>query len=201
METSSSAGSSRAAGRPRSRTSTPLRPRAAARTQCPVFMCNSRIVMVAICALCVTYGLLSSGSAASTDRNGRLVREALAPNRVRSGDLWPVALHRHKAGGNAGSGAMAILAFDGQGRLCYKKRMTATLSVRLPAEDKQRLFDAAARQGRSANDLVREAIRREVGATRGSSVSPLTEFFGSVDSAPPAPTNAAVRRSMRRGRK
>ena len=96
---------------------------------------------------------------------------------------------------------MAILAFDGQGRLCYKKRVTATLSVRLPADDKRRLFDAAARQGRSANDLVREAIRREVGATRGSSVSPLTEFFGSVDSAPPAPTNAAVRRAMRRGRK
>ena len=33
VETSSSAGSSRAAGRPRSRTSTPLRPRAAVRTQ------------------------------------------------------------------------------------------------------------------------------------------------------------------------
>ena len=84
--------------------------------------------------------------------------------------------------------------------MCYKNIMTATLSVRLPADDKRRLFDAAARQGRSANDLVREAIRREVGATRGTSVSPLTEFFGSVDSAPPAPTNAAVRRSMRRGR-
>ncbi len=94
-----------------------------------------------------------------------------------------------------------LLAFDGPWRLCYKHRMTATLSVRLPADDKRRLFDAAARQGRSANDLVREAIRREVGATRNSAVSPLAEFFGSVDSAPPAPTNAAVRRSMRRGRK
>ena len=95
----------------------------------------------------------------------------------------------------------ATLAFDRAGHLCYKKTMTATLSVRLPADDKRRLFDAAARQGRSANDLVREAIRREVGATRSSAVSPLAEFFGSVDSAPPAPTNAAVRRSMRRGRK
>ena len=81
---------------------------------------------------------------------------------------------------------------------CYKNGI---LPVRLPADDKRRLFDAAARQGRSANDLVREAIRREVGATRNSAVSPLAAFFGSVDSAPPAPTNAAVRRSMRRGRK
>ena len=95
----------------------------------------------------------------------------------------------------------SLPAFDGLGRLCYKKFMTATLSVRLPVDDKRRLFDAAARQGRSANDLVREAIRREVGAEQSSSASPLAEFFGSVDSAPPAPTNAAVRRAMRRGRK
>jgi len=97
-------------------------------------------------------------------------------------------------------GAMAIHAFDEQGRLCYKIIMTATLSVRLPADDKQRLFDAAARQGRSANELVRDAIRREVGTAHGADSSPLAEFFGSVDSAPPPPTNAAVRRVMRRQR-
>ena len=79
--------------------------------------------------------------------------------------------------------------------------MTATLSVRLPADDKRRLFDAAARQGRSANELVRDAIRREVGGTEASGVSPLVEFFGSVDSAPPPPTNEAVRRAMRRKRR
>jgi len=95
---------------------------------------------------------------------------------------------------------VATRAFDRSRQLCYKDIMTATLSVRLPADDKRRLFDAAARQGRSANDLVREAIRREVGATRGASVSPLTEFFGSVDSAPQPPTNEAVRRAMRRQR-
>jgi hypothetical protein len=50
---SSSTGTNRAAGRPRSRTSTPRRPRAAARTHCPVFMCSSRIVIVATSAQCV----------------------------------------------------------------------------------------------------------------------------------------------------
>ena len=56
----SSAGTRRAAGRPRSRTSRPRFPRAAARTHCPVFMCNSRIVMVVICAHCVTLCLVST---------------------------------------------------------------------------------------------------------------------------------------------
>ena len=91
--------------------------------------------------------------------------------------------------------------FDRARPLRYRDGMTATLSVRLPAEDKQRLFDAAARQGRSANELVRDAIRREVGGAQTSSVSPLAEFFGSVDSAPPPPTNEAVRRAMRRQRR
>jgi hypothetical protein len=95
---------------------------------------------------------------------------------------------------------VATRAFDRSRQLCYKDIMTATLSVRLPADDKRRLFDAAARQGRSANEIVRDAIRREVGAAHGSGVSPLAEFFGSVDSAPPPPTNAAVRRAMRRQR-
>jgi hypothetical protein len=93
---------------------------------------------------------------------------------------------------------LATRAFDGRWLLCYKNSMTATLSVRLSADDKQRLFDAAARQGRSANELVRDAIRREVGAAHGADSSPLAEFFGSVNAAPPAPTNAAVRRVMRR---
>ena len=56
----SSTGTKRAAGRPRSRTSTPRRPRAAARTHFPVFMCNSRIVMGAICAQCDTKWRLST---------------------------------------------------------------------------------------------------------------------------------------------
>ena len=38
------------------------------------------------------------GSAASVERNG-LWREA--PNKVRACALWPVAFHRHKAGGDA----------------------------------------------------------------------------------------------------
>lgn len=76
--------------------------------------------------------------------------------------------------------------------------MTATLSVRLPAADKRKLFDVAARQGRSANELVRDAIRRELSARHVGDRSPLTEFFGSVDASPEAPTNAAVRRAMRR---
>ena len=71
--------------------------------------------------------------------------------------------------------------------------MTATLSVRLPADDKRRLFDAAARQGRSANELVRDAIRREVGGGQTSSVSPLAEFFGSVDCEPAVPRNDVIR--------
>lgn len=77
--------------------------------------------------------------------------------------------------------------------------MIVTLSVRLPAKDKQRLFQVAARRGRSANELVREAIRKEVG-TPAPEVSPLAAYFGSVPGAPPAPTNAAVRRILRRRR-
>ena len=77
--------------------------------------------------------------------------------------------------------------------------MTATLSVRLPAEDKQRLFQVAARRGRSANELVREAIQKEVGIP-AQKVSPLVAYFGSVDGTPPAPTNSAVRRILRRRR-
>ena len=56
----SSAGKRRAAGRPRSRTSRPCFPRAAARTHWPVFMCKSRIVIVVICAQCVTKDRLST---------------------------------------------------------------------------------------------------------------------------------------------
>jgi hypothetical protein len=56
----SSAGKRRAAGRPRSRTSRPRFPRAAARTHWPVFMCKSRIVIVVICAQCVTKDRLST---------------------------------------------------------------------------------------------------------------------------------------------
>lgn len=78
--------------------------------------------------------------------------------------------------------------------------MTATLSVRLPAADKKELFDAAARQGRSANELVRDAIRKELSA-RGGRPSPIREFFGSVEASPAPPTNAAARAAMRRTRK
>lgn len=113
----------------------------------------------------------------------------------------PVVVGGRKAAASLTRAGYYLVLFDGSRRLCYKHTMTATLSVRLPADDKRRLFDAAARQGRSANDLVREAIRREVGGEQSSSISPLAEFFGSVDSAPSAPTNAAVRRAMRRGRK
>ena len=81
--------------------------------------------------------------------------------------------------------------------MCYKIPTTATLSVRLPASEKKELFAAAARQSRSANELVREAIRKELSSRRGTRRSPLADFFGSVDSAPPAPTNTAVRAAMR----
>lgn len=73
--------------------------------------------------------------------------------------------------------------------------MTATLSVRLPAAEKKKLFEVAARESRSANELVRDAIRKELSSRQGG--SPLVEFFRSVDASPPAPTNAAVRAAMR----
>jgi hypothetical protein len=85
------------------------------------------------------------------------------------------------------------------GEFVLQKDMTVTLSVRLPAEDKRRLFRVATRRGRSANELVREAIRKECGDPEKGS-SPLAAYFGTVDAAPPAPTNAAVRRAMRRRR-
>lgn len=135
------------------------------------------------------------------NRHGRFCARGVRTKQRSPGDLWPLAFHRRKAGGDAGSGALAIQAFDEQGPLCYKNIMTATLSVRLPAADKRRLFDAAARQGRSANELVREAIRREIGDAETSRISPLAEFFGSVAAAPPPPTNEAVRRAMRRQRR
>ncbi len=60
------------------------------------------------------------------------------------------------------------------------------------------LAEAAARQGQSVNEFVREAIRFRLAQKSGPAASPLSEFFGSVDVEVPAPTNDAVRRAIRR---
>ena len=77
-------------------------------------------------------------------------------------------------------------------------RMSETLSIRLPVQDKRTLVEAAARQGQSVNEFVREAIRLRLAQKRGPAASPLSEFFSSVDVEVPAPTNDAVRRVIRR---
>ena len=75
--------------------------------------------------------------------------------------------------------------------------MSETLSIRLPAEDKRVLAELAARQGESVNEFVRKAIRGKIAEAPASA---LAGFFGSVDVAAPPPTNAAVRRAMKRRR-
>ncbi len=77
-------------------------------------------------------------------------------------------------------------------------RMSETLSIRLPVEDKRTLAEAAARQGQSVNEFVREAIRFRLEQKRAPAASPLSAFFSSVDVEVPAPTNEAARRAIRR---
>jgi len=72
--------------------------------------------------------------------------------------------------------------------------MTETLSIRLPREDKQRLFTLAKKRGRSVNELVRQALGRDL--FEESAASPWQDLFGSVNVEVPAPTNANVRRAM-----
>ena len=76
--------------------------------------------------------------------------------------------------------------------------MSETLSIRLPVEDKRALFEIAARHGESVNEFVRKAIRRTIEGTSASPASPMAAFFGSVEVEVPAPTNATVRRAMKK---
>lgn len=74
--------------------------------------------------------------------------------------------------------------------------MRAKLTVRLPMDEKRRLLEAAARRGLNASSLIREVIQREVGTAQHSAVSPLAEFFGSVDWEPVVPTKAGIRKAL-----
>lgn len=76
--------------------------------------------------------------------------------------------------------------------------MSETLSIRLPVEDKRALFEIAARHGESVNEFVRKAIRGKIKETPAGPASPIARFFGSVDVEVPAPTNATVRRAMKK---
>ncbi len=77
--------------------------------------------------------------------------------------------------------------------------MSETLSIRLPGEDKRALFEIAARHGESVNEFVRKAIRHKIEEAPLRPASPLAGFFGSVDVEVSAPTNATVRRAMKKG--
>jgi len=82
--------------------------------------------------------------------------------------------------------------------MCDIQLMSETLSIRLPSEDKRALFEMAARQGRSVNEFVRQAIRGKMNEVSPRPSSPLSGFFGSVPVDVSAPTNDAVRRSMKK---
>ena len=60
-------------------------------------------------------------------------------------------------------------------------------------EENQKRFLAAVKE------FVRKAIRRKMEETPPHPASPLAGFFGSVDVEVSAPTNASVRRAMRKG--
>ena len=60
-----------------------------------------------------------------------------------------------------------------------------------------RLRELAARNGKSVNELLRVMIRERLEAAGREPASALAGFFGSVDAAPPPPTNEVVRRVMR----
>jgi hypothetical protein len=73
--------------------------------------------------------------------------------------------------------------------------MSATLTIRLAAEEKARWEEAAAAAHETVADYVRNAVRQRAEA---HSRSPWTRHFGSARVAVPPPTNANVRRVMTR---
>ena len=87
---------------------------------------------------------------------------------------------------------------DIQQKLCDIQAVSETLSIRLPVEDKRALFDVAAKRGESVNEFVRKAISVRMEVASKPAASPIARFFGSVDVEVPAPTNANVRREIRR---
>jgi hypothetical protein len=76
--------------------------------------------------------------------------------------------------------------------------MSDTLSIRLPAEEKQEWEKAAAAVDESVAEYVRKAVRQRANS---SATSPWEKFLGKADVLISPPTNVNVRRAFKGGRK
>ena len=76
--------------------------------------------------------------------------------------------------------------------------MSDILTIRLPADEKERWEQAAAAAKESVAEYVRRAVRQRAEAARHS---PWDRHLGSVDTAMKPPTNANIRRAFARRRR
>jgi uncharacterized protein (DUF1778 family) len=75
--------------------------------------------------------------------------------------------------------------------------MSDTLTVRVPAREKEVWQKVAQGEGEDLSEFARKAVRQRVQAVQARRGSPWDDLLGSVSTDAPPATNANVRKAMR----
>ena len=75
--------------------------------------------------------------------------------------------------------------------------MSGTVTLRVPAREKQTWQRVAKAVGEDLGEFIREAVRQRIQGLRAKQDSPWSDLLGSVTTDAPAATNRDIRKAMR----